>query len=174
LSPYSRYAPELDEEYQKYYSQSAITQKTSVITIDLPFDLHDGVDPTEEELRAEKNLPTEASEPRSNNPFRSFFSKDNNRKPEKGASVPSHSWKELPRGIVWCFQERQLNKSLHILRDKTNDLLALVPSLVASLSVDSKIGKLFDSGAAFQDCRGHMGLQQKARDYATGKADSMF
>jgi hypothetical protein len=163
----------LDEEYQKYYSQSVITQKTTVITIELPFDLHDGVGPTDEELRAEKNLPNEPPEPRSNNPFRSFFGIDNNKKPEKVSMAPSHTWRELPQGIVWCFQERQLNKSLHILKDKTNDLLALIPSLVASVSVDSKVGKLFDSGAAFQDCRGHMGLQQKARDYATGKIDGM-
>ncbi|KFA81661.1 hypothetical protein S40288_09146 [Stachybotrys chartarum IBT 40288] len=185
LSTYSSLARELDEDYKKYFPQKPLVEESaSVLTIELPPDLDDILGPTEEELSAEKyldgkieeDLLNEAAEPRpkskSDGFLRNIFNRDNSQKPQKGTGTSQFAFRDLPKAVAWCFQERELNKSLKDLKEKLDDLDGLGPWLVAKLSLDTKIGRLFESASAFRDYRGHRALQQKATGGQEGIGES--
>ncbi|KAI1280219.1 hypothetical protein F5Y07DRAFT_387067 [Xylaria sp. FL0933] len=170
LSTYSRFAGQLDDEYQKYYVQtSLLAADTKKIMITLPPDLDDAVDPTTEELNAEKGVleGTPGSDaktvPQQTGLFHGFFGGSNSNK--QPTVVLKAKWREIPEGIAWCFQERQLNKSLKKLRNRVKDLNDLSPALLVSLDQNSAIAHTVNTGRAFKDFRGHMRLQQMAKDY---------
>jgi hypothetical protein len=178
LHTYSRFARELDEDYQKFYVQrSLLATDTTRAKIELPGDLDDGIDLTAEELEAEKNVPDGLSasdamvKPKRNGIFYIFGDNSSSSKKqerEKAVVLPS-KWKELPQGVAWCFQERHLNKSLKILKEQINELYTWSPYLVTSLDQSSTIDLKVVTGRAFKDFKGHMLLQQKAKDYVNGE-----
>jgi hypothetical protein len=175
LDTYSRFARELDEDYQKYFVKSSLLIADAAnATIELPIDLDDAVDPTAEELEAEKSAPDRLDAIVKQKPsglFNLFGGRADTDKQEKAKSVilPA-KWKELPQGIAWCFQERHLNRSLKTLKDKNDTLNTLSPLLVISLDRSSTVGRQVDTGRAYKDYRGHMLLQEKAKDYASGRS----
>ncbi|KAI1350385.1 hypothetical protein F5Y01DRAFT_286160 [Xylaria sp. FL0043] len=142
--------------------------------ITLPPDLDDAVDPTTEELNAEKGVleGTPGSDgkalPQQTGLFHRLFGGSNSNK--QPTVVLKANWREIPQGIAWCFQERQLNKSLKKLRNSVKDLLDLSPALLASLDQNSAIANTVNTGRAFKDFRGHMRLQQMAKDYRDEKS----
>ncbi|KAI3316640.1 hypothetical protein HD806DRAFT_527702 [Xylariaceae sp. AK1471] len=174
LNTYSRFARELDEDYQKYVVRSSLLVDAASAKIELPLDLDDETDDlTAEELEAEKSEPDRPDAIVKQKPsglFNLFGGRGDTNKQEKVKSVILPvKWKELPQGIAWCFQERHLNKSLRILKDKNDTLNTLSPCLVISLDRSSTIGRQVETGRAYKDYRGHMLLQQKAKDYASGR-----
>ncbi|KAK5625622.1 hypothetical protein RRF57_001338 [Xylaria bambusicola] len=177
LSPYSQVASQLSEEYQKYYTQrSLLARGTKGTTIELPLDLDDAIDPIDQELKNGKYALDEPSGSNAEAPsnktnfFRGIFGGgSNSKRPGKQPSVILQAkLKELPEAIAWCFQERQLNKSLKILQSKLDELDFLSPSLVSSLDRSSTIGRKVDNDTTFRGFKGHMVLQQMARDYVNG------
>ncbi|KAI1126010.1 hypothetical protein F5Y10DRAFT_245896 [Nemania abortiva] len=166
LNTYSQLAREVDEEYQKYCGEKSIlATDANKAAIELPPDLDEAIGLIDQNPDADSV--SDASVQLKPSGFFGIFS---SKKPEKSSTeVVPFKWKELPQGISWCFQERQLNKSLNILKAKITELYGLSPSLVTGLDISSMVGrKVSTGGGAFNVFKGHMQLQKLAKDNASG------
>lgn len=76
--------------------------------------------------------------------------------------------KELPEGIAWCFQERQLKKSLKTLKENVNDLYGFCPLLIMDLDLGRAIGPKVNTGRAFNEIKVHERLQKIATKHDNG------
>ncbi|KAI0100770.1 hypothetical protein GGR51DRAFT_344546 [Nemania sp. FL0031] len=171
MNPYSQLAREVDEEYQRYCGQSSIlAADAKTAAMELPPDIDEAIGLTVKDLDTESVSDGDV-QPKSGGFFSFLSGGGPNKKLEKSSSeIAPFKLKELPQGIAWCFQERQLTKSLNILKSKVTELYGLSPSIVMGLDLNSIVGrKVNTGGGTFNVFKGHMQLQKMAKDNASGR-----
>ncbi|KAI1110060.1 hypothetical protein F5Y14DRAFT_430119 [Nemania sp. NC0429] len=182
LNTYSRLARELDEEYQNYHTKRLeLPSGAEIVAIKLPLGLDDAIEPTPEELEAERDasnepqppVPDVIARPKPGGFFGSILNrggrKEKEREKEKDpAKTSQFRVRELPDGIAWCFQERQLKKSLKTLKENVNDLYGFSPFLIMDIDLGGAIGPKASTARAFGEIKVHKQLQTIAEKHGTG------